>query len=95
MKAQIIYKPGGIEIAGYDIMCPGCKREHYINTGENIQGSTWNTNGDTERPTFIPSLLLDQGTYRCHSFVENGNIRFLDDCTHSLKGQTVELPEIE
>jgi hypothetical protein len=27
----------------------------------------------------------------CHSFVENGSIRFLGDCTHALRGQTVEL----
>jgi len=31
---------------------------------------------------------------QCHSFVENGNIRFLNDCTHELAGQTVPLPEV-
>ena len=30
----------------------------------------------------------------CHSFVSNGFIQFLTDCTHELKGQTVELPEM-
>lgn len=30
--------------------------------------------------------------YVCHSFVEDGKIRFLGDCTHALAGQTVELP---
>jgi len=29
----------------------------------------------------------------CHSFVREGRIEFLSDCTHALKGQTVELPE--
>ena len=29
----------------------------------------------------------------CHSFVTNGQIQFLDDCTHALRGQTVPLPE--
>lgn len=29
----------------------------------------------------------------CHSFVTKGKIKFLDDCTHKLKGQTVQLPE--
>jgi hypothetical protein len=29
----------------------------------------------------------------CHSFVEAGKIRFLDDCTHGLRGQTVALPD--
>ena len=28
----------------------------------------------------------------CHSFVTDGAIQFLDDCTHHLKGQTVPLP---
>lgn len=28
----------------------------------------------------------------CHSFVTDGRIQFLDDCTHALAGQTVALP---
>jgi hypothetical protein len=31
----------------------------------------------------------------CHSFVTDGRIQFLGDCTHALAGQTVDLPEIE
>lgn len=31
----------------------------------------------------------------CHSFVTDGRIRFLGDCTHELADQTVELPDIE
>lgn len=30
----------------------------------------------------------------CHSYVTDGKIRFLGDCTHKLVGQTVELPEM-
>lgn len=30
---------------------------------------------------------------RCHSFVTDGRIQFLGDCTHALAGQTVDLPE--
>lgn len=30
----------------------------------------------------------------CHSFVVDGRIQFLTDCTHALAGQTVELPDI-
>lgn len=33
-------------------------------------------------------------TFCCHSFVTNGKIQFLNDCTHDLKGQTIELPEL-
>lgn len=29
----------------------------------------------------------------CHSFVRDGKIMFLADCTHKLAGQTVEIPE--
>lgn len=29
----------------------------------------------------------------CHSFVRDGRIEFLSDCTHALAGQTVELSE--
>jgi len=31
----------------------------------------------------------------CHSFVTNGRIQFLSDCTHALAGQTVDLPDWE
>ena len=31
----------------------------------------------------------------CHSFVTDGKIQFLSDCTHGLAGQTVELSEID
>lgn len=29
----------------------------------------------------------------CHSFVTDGKIRYLNDCTHHLKGKTVELED--
>jgi hypothetical protein len=29
----------------------------------------------------------------CHSFVTDGRIQFLSDCTHALAGQTVPLPD--
>ena len=29
----------------------------------------------------------------CHSFVTDGQIQFLCDCSHALAGQTVDLPE--
>ncbi|QHG70144.1 DUF6527 family protein [Ensifer adhaerens] len=31
----------------------------------------------------------------CHSFVTDGRIQFLGDCTHELAGQTVEIPDWE
>jgi len=31
----------------------------------------------------------------CHSFVKDGKIEFLPDCTHALAGKTVDIPDWE
>lgn len=31
--------------------------------------------------------------YVCHSFVTDGRVQFLGDCTHTLAGQTIGLPD--
>jgi Family of unknown function (DUF6527) len=91
--------------------CPGCATAHVI------QPSIWKWDGNAERPTFSPSVMLRSGHYVepgppcwctynaehpddpapfkctvCHSYVRDGQIQFLGDCTHSLAGQTVPLP---
>lgn len=70
--------------------CPGCQFAHRID-------GNWIFNGDLQRPTIRPSILVKQphpeGDRICHSFVTAGRIQFLGDCTHDLKGKTVELPE--
>jgi len=73
--------------------CPGCDMPH----GPRIAGpGAWTFNGDWECPTLSPSILVHvdgrDGTSKCHSFLEAGRIRFLDDCWHALKGQTVDVP---
>ncbi len=72
--------------------CPGCDSSHTVR----VAGpGAWEFNGDHEKPTFKPSVLLTRpgdGDYRCHSFVTDGQIRFLSDCHHELKNQTVDLP---
>lgn len=90
------------------IMCPGCKCKHWIFDKETKgQSKCWEFNGDFDRPTISPSLLVwnygqnpATGKYdieinRCHSFIRNGQIQFLNDCDHALAGTTVELPQIE
>jgi len=80
--------------------CPACNMHHTPRVrqgaaqGDDISGN-WTWNGSEEKPTFSPSILVWGGNpdIRCHSFVENGMIRFLTDCGHSLAGQTVPLPE--
>lgn len=83
-------------------MCPGCQREHAIQHGSDF-GPNWTWNGSLEKPTFTPSVLVtydgaDAGVDGappavCHSFVTDGRIQFLSDCTHPLAGQTVDLPQ--
>lgn len=92
--------------------CPGCEEVHRVVLG------TWTFNGDFDKPTFSPSVLVTCGhyvtgfekeacwctynrehpedpapfvCYQCHSFVVDGTIQFLGDCTHALAGQTVQL----
>lgn len=83
--------------------CPGCDEVHGIKIAG--QGSSWSFNGDYERPTFSPSVLiwtnhdgqkrLPEGQRRteCHYFIRDGRIEFCGDSPHKLSGQTVDLPD--
>jgi len=110
------------------IQCLGCDNEHAINVDptvvhRNEDGSVtphpcWTFNGDLDRPTFSPSLLVRSGKYAnpewyakltsqerrdfadrisnvCHSYIVNGQIQYLHDCTHKYVNQTIELPDYE
>ena len=81
----------------YKFICPGCGEQHWFWT-KNLHGPVWTFNGDMDKPTVRASIKvttrLPDGDRICHSFVTDGRIQFLDDCTHALRGQTVELPEI-
>lgn len=101
--------------------CPGCKTAHAIKTGAG-PGPRWQWNGNADKPTFTPSVLVTSGhhcsgfkagdtcwcTFNaeevargqepsgfscgvCHTFVTDGRIQFLGDCTHALAGQTVDM----
>ena len=37
---------------------------------------------------------FDSAPFCCHSFVTDGKVQFLSDCTHALAGQTVELADL-
>lgn len=36
-----------------------------------------------------------KNSVRCHSFITDGKIQFLGDCTHSMVNKTVDLPDID
>jgi hypothetical protein len=81
----------------YCFHCPGCKYDHpfHVAPEKSWSGAQWEWNGDMEKPTFKPSLLVfkDVPSRRCHSFVTDGRIQFLSDCWHKMAGMTVEIPE--
>lgn len=57
----------------------------------------WTWNGDTEKPTLRPSLLSKPGdgnSIICHSWVNDGQAQFLNDSTHELAGQTIDLLDV-
>lgn len=79
--------------------CPGCGHAHVVHSHADGK-PLWDLSGTIDNPTIHPSIKVtgadDKGDETiCHSFVRNGRIEFLTDCTHDLKGQTVELPEVE
>lgn len=90
--------------------CPGCKMNHQIQIGTGV-GTRWAFNGDYSKPTFSPSVLCtwsepndDPAKFDfpcfdvqkvCHSFVVNGVIQFLNDCTHDLAGKNVPMVELD
>jgi len=104
---------------GLMFWCPGCQEAHRIQHGSG-SGPRWGWNGDVNKPTFTPSVLVTGKNFtpkgeadfdawhdagcpspapifesidaRCHTFVTDGRIQFLSDCTHALAGQTVDMP---
>lgn len=49
-----------------------------------------------ENGDYIFENGVEKGSHpiRCHSFVRNGEIQYLNDCTHQLAGQVVNMEEI-
>lgn len=97
---NVLYRwhDGDPDLFGFE--CPGCNMHHAVRVRRPGGPSpSWEWNGDMVSPTFSPSLLV-RWTIRgepkvCHSFVRDGQIQFLDDCTHQLAGQTVAIPPSE
>lgn len=99
--AAVSSKLRNVVDGGLMFWCPGCDGAHKVSVGQG-SGPRWGYNNNPDAPTFTPSVLV---TYNgrdagidgappaiCHSFVTDGRIQFLADCTHALAGQTVDLP---
>ena len=99
MAKFIWFNNGKYREPGFE--CPGCGRWHIVYVSEaNSLGARWGWNQCMDKPTVTPSIMVkwNEGEERkkmiCHSYVTDGQIRFLNDCTHELTGKTVDLPEI-
>jgi len=60
----------------------------------------WSFNGDVEKPTFSPSLLVydrSSGERKtgCHLFVRDGMIEYCGDCPHEFAGKTIPMEDWE
>lgn len=84
---------------GYFWFCPACEEMHPLPDG-------WTFDGDLEAPTFSPSFKHDwncgplielpkrEGRNVCHYIVTAGRVAYCGDCTHSMAGQTIDMPTL-
>jgi len=84
--------------------CPGCDCLHGITIRPDVadNGAGWTFSGTLEKPTYAPSQLTtyeygpqgDRKRQVCHTFIREGMIQYLGDCTHDMRGKTVPLPPL-
>jgi len=97
-------------LGGFGHWCPGCGHQHEINVDRpNSSNAKWSFDGNVQQPTFTPSVNIRWGRFAdptyvpeeghdhsgiCHYTITQGKIQFHGDCTHALKGQLVDLPDL-
>lgn len=82
-------------------VCPGCIDDgggsglHMLPVNTTEASPAWDWDGNLDAPTISPSILTGRDTNKvCHSFLKAGVFEFLGDCTHSLAGQHVPMPDL-
>lgn len=87
---------------GFMYWCPACRFHHHvaIKPAKLENGASWTWNNSHDKPTFSPSIVVkvefkNRSSLVCHSYVKNGQIQYLSDCTHQLAGQTINMECIE
>ncbi len=81
--------------------CYGCDSLHFvaINPDKNTIGAGWDFSGTLENPIYSPSQLIryeygpaeERKTHICHTFIKDGMIQYLGDCTHEFRNQTIPM----
>lgn len=65
-------------------------------SGTRKNTGNWSWNGDTEKPTIMPSIATDFGNgLKCHVWLNSGVIRHLTDCTCGLSGEFQDLETLD
>lgn len=78
--------------------CPACEMIHQLD-------ERWKVGGTPEVPDVEGSYLRNGSgpvgvepdimeTPRCHLFIRNGQLQYLSDCSHSMAGQIIPMPEL-
>lgn len=68
-----------------------------ITKGTRNNTPCWTWNGDVYKPTLRPSVSSsgycydEESDFKCHSWITDGNIQFLGDCSHDKAGTTEAL----
>jgi len=104
MKSQIRHvRDGNKRYDALAFVCPGCIEMfgdpstglHLLPVNTDQHSPAWTWDGNLENPTLSPSILTGKNTPNiCHSFLKSGVFEYLSDCTHSLAGQKVILPDL-
>lgn len=101
MKAQLrSVSRNGVDHMALAFSCPGCSElmvsegVHILAVNTSDVSPSWSFNNDLEKPTLSPSIRTRYNEHVCHSFLKDGVFQFLNDCTHSLAGQNVPMPDL-
>lgn len=93
----------GVHI-GYLIFCPACDNAHYLDKrwtfNDNLEKPTFSPSlllrgkvmpTDEECDRILNGETVELADLVCHSFITDGKIQYLSDCSHSSKNMTIEL----
>lgn len=91
---------------GHMVFCPACKCGHLFDSrwwfNGNFTKPTFRASmlvkgtvpiTDDEHTMIMNGEKFEPKKLICHSFVTDGKIKFLGDCTHDMKNQEVQLPK--
>jgi hypothetical protein len=100
MKVHKLEQPNE-DCPSHSFWCPACGCAHAVWTTGRVK---WTFNGDLDKATFEPSLMIsgggsfnEDGVWRlkpaCHVVVTNGILNYQLDSGHKLAGQSIPMED--